>query len=113
MRNKKAGDLRHPVTLLRPVHTINAKGRDITAWETVVAVYAGKRDVSGREFYAAQANHAADTVTFTLRWRHDLDASWRILFHGKPYEIVSINGLGDMRDYMELRCKLVQGEGGA
>lgn len=112
MRNKKAGDLRHPVTLKRPVHTTNEKSKNITTWVSVVTVYAGKKDVSGRDFYAAQAHHAADTVTFTIRWRDDIASSWRVYYHEKPYEIISINGLGDMRDFMELRCKLIQGEGG-
>ena len=108
----KAGDLKHPIKLQRPVTTRNEKGKNITTWEDVVTVYAGKTDVSGREFYVAQAYHAEDVVTFTIRWRDDIASSWRVYYHEKPYEIISINGLGDMRDFMELRCKLIQGEGG-
>ena len=71
----KAGDLKHPVTLQRPVTTTNEKGKRITTWEDVVTVYAGKSDVSGREFYTAQAYHAEDVVTFTIRWRDDVAAT--------------------------------------
>ena len=112
MSKIKAGDLRHPVTLKKPVITNNEKGKPITSWVPVNTVYAEKKDVSGREFYVAQAHHAADTVTFTIRWRDDIDATWRVYYHGKPYEVLAINGLGEMRDFMRLKCKLIQGEGG-
>ncbi len=108
----KAGDLKHPVTLQRPVTTTNEKGKRITTWEDVVTVYAGKSDVSGREFYTAQAYHAEDVVTFTIRWRDDVAATWRLVHHRTPYNILEVNHLGYMGDFMRLKCKTVQGEGG-
>jgi len=106
----KAGDLRHEVVLQRPVDDVNEKGRRITAWEDAATVKAGKADVSGREFYQAQAFHAEDVVTFTLRWREDVTADWRLVHRGAVYGILEVNHLGYMRDYMRLRCRLVTGE---
>ena len=108
----KAGDLKHPVILQRPVTAINEKGRPITAWADVVTVYADKTDVSGREFYAAQAYHAEDVVTFTIRWRTDVNPTWRLKHHGTAYNILEVNHLGYMGDFMRLKCRIVQGEGG-
>ena len=107
----KAGDLRHKVQLQRPTAAVNEKGRRIPAWETVATVMAGKKDVSGREFYVAQAYHAEDTVTFTIRSRRDVAATWRVVHHGTAYEIIEVNHLGYMLDYMQLKCRAVQGEG--
>jgi SPP1 family predicted phage head-tail adaptor len=107
----KAGDLKHPIKLQRPVTTRNEKSKTITTWEDVVTVYAGKTDVSGREFYIAQAYHAEDVVTFTVRWRDDIAPTWRVVHHGTAYNILEINHLGYMRDFMRLKCKAVQGEG--
>ena len=106
----KAGDLRHMVTLQRPVNRTNEKGRKVTEWEDVVTVHAGKADVSGREFYAAQAFHAEDVATFTLRWRDDVTADWRLVHGSAAYNILEVNHLGYMRDYMRLKCRLVTGE---
>ena len=106
----KAGDLRHVVVLQMPVNRVNEKGRRITGWEDVATVYAGKADVSGREFYVAQAYHAEDVVTFTLRYRSDVTAEWRLVHHGAAYNILEVNHLGYMRDYMRLKCRLVTGE---
>ena len=106
----KAGDLKHPVTLQRPARAVNEKGRPITTWEEVAKVYAAKADVSGREFYQAQAYHAEDVVTFTIRWRDDIQATWRLIHAGTPYNILEVNHLGYMRDFIRLKCRIVQGE---
>lgn len=106
----KAGDLRHVVTLQRPMTTVNDKGRRLTGWQDAATVHAGKSDVSGREFYAAQAFHAEDIVTFTIRWRDDVQAKWRLVHRGTPYDILEVNHLGYMRDYMRLKCRVVEGE---
>ena len=75
-------------------------------------MYAGKADVSGREFYIAQAYHAEDVVTFTIRWRTDVAATWRLVHHGIAYNILEVNHLGYMGDFMRLKCRAIQGEGG-
>ncbi len=109
MRSYKAGDLRHPVKLMEPVTTMVNNRRTVT-WKPH-PVKAGKRDVSAREFFQAQAYHAEDTVTFTVRYRDDVTSSWRVQ-HGKTvYDIIEVNHLGYMRDYMQLKCKEVTGGG--
>ena len=107
----KAGDLRSTVTIQRPTTTTNEKGRRITEWIDVARVRAARADVSGREFYAALAYHAEDTVTFTVRWRADVEIGWRVTHQGLPYHILEVNHLGDMRDFMRLKCRKVTGEG--
>ena len=106
----KAGDLRHVVVLQKPSNRVNEKGRRITGWVDVATVHAGRADVSGREFYVAQAYHAEDVVTFTLRYRSDVTTQWRLKHHGAAYNILEVNHLGYMRDYMRLKCRLVTGE---
>ena len=106
----KAGDLRQLVTLQKPVSAVNEKGRRITGWEDVATVHAAKADVSGREFYVAQAYHAEDVVTWTLRWREDITTEWRLVHHGAQYNILEVNHLGYMRDYIRLKTRLVTGE---
>ena len=108
----KAGDLRTFVTLQKPGTVVNEKGRRITDWQNVKRVRAGKADVSGREFYQAQAFHAEDVVTFTIRWREDVTAEWRLIHRGTAYNILEVNHLGEMQDYMRLKCRVVTGEAG-
>lgn len=109
-RTLKAGDLRHPVTLLEPVTAIGAGNRRTVTW-TEHPVHAGKKDVSGREFFQAQAFHAEDIVTYTIRWREDVKATWRLRHGEVTYDIVEVNHLGYMRDYIQLKCREVTGGG--
>lgn len=111
-RNIKAGDLRQVITLQRPVSTIGAHNRRAVEWTDVATVPAAMADVSGREFWEAQAYNAEDIVTFTIRWRADMDTTWRVRRGEVTYNIVEINRLGYMRDYMRLRCRAV-GAGGS
>ena len=106
----KAGDLKHPVTLEQPVTVTNEKGRRVTNWQNVITVMAAVNDVSGREFYQAQAYHAEDVVTFTIRAR-EVPATWRVTHHGTSYNILEVNHLGYMGDFIRLKCRAVQGEG--
>ena len=109
-RSFKAGDLRHPVTLLEPQTAIGPDNRRSVTW-VEHPVMAGKRDVSGREFFQAQAYNAENTVTFTIRWRGDVTPSWRLRHGTVTYSITEVNHLGYMRDYMQLKCRDVTGGG--
>ena len=111
MGSIKVGAMRHRITLTKPSTVVNEKGRRITIWEPVATIWAAVRDVTGREFYVAQANHAEDVVTFSIRWRNDVDASWRLVHDGTSYDILEVNHLGYIHDYLQLKCRAVQGEG--
>jgi len=107
----KAGDLKHPVTLLKPVTTLGEHNRRRTEWTEAASVMADKSDVSGREFFQAHAVNAEDIVTFTIRWRDDIDSTWRVQHHGATYNVLEVNHLGYMRDFLRLKCRTVTGGG--
>lgn len=111
MRTIKAGDLRERVTLQRPETAVGPTGRPVTEWTDVITVDAGKADVSGREFYAAHAEHLENVVTWTIRHREDIDETWRIVCRGTPYEILAINHLGYMGDFLKIKTQRVTGHG--
>ena len=111
MSRIKAGDLRQMVTLIRPDASVGAHQRRVIEWTDVATVPAAKADVSGREFFQAQAYNAEDVVTFTIRWRDDIRATWRIRYQETVYNILEINHLGNMRDYMRIKTRAV-GAGG-
>ena len=106
----KAGDLRHPITLLIPYNSVNSVGRPVKAYRDYVTVYASKADVSGREFYEAQSYHAEDTVTWTLRWRDDVTPEWRLRHGSQVYEIIEVNHLGYKYDFIRLKTRMITGE---
>lgn len=106
----KAGDLRHPVTLMAPVNAVSEKGRPVKTFTDAATVYASKADVSGREFFEAQAYHAEDVVTFTIRWRDDVTPEWRLRHGTQVYQIVEVNHLGYRYDFIRLKTRMITGE---
>lgn len=108
MRGYKAGDLRQVVTLIRPDTTTGEHNRRITVWTEVCQVHARRQEVSGREFFAAHAVNAEDIVTFTIRYRADVDSTWRIRHGAATFNILEVNHLGEMRDYMTMKCRAIR-----
>lgn len=111
MRGYKAGDLRQIITLIRPDTTTGEHNRRTTVWTDVCQVYAKRQEVSGREFYAAHAVNAEDIVSFTIRYRTDVDSAWRIRQGTTTYNILEVNHLGEMRDYMTMKCRAIRAGG--
>lgn len=111
MARIKSGDLRQWVTLMKPLTTLGDHNRRNTAWTDISTVPAAKSDVSGREFFQAHAVNAEDIVTFTIRWRDDIDTTWRVRHGSETYGILEVNHLGYMRDYLRLKCRAVKGGG--
>lgn len=111
MARIKAGDLRQEIVLMRPDISTGEHRRRSTEWTDAARVFAARQDVSGREFYQAHAVNAEDTVTFTIRWRDDITSSWRVRHRGETFDILEVNHLGFMRDYMRLKCRTVGGGG--
>lgn len=107
----KAGDLRTEVTLMRPTGTRATDRQRGVTFEDVATVRAGRYAVSERQFFEARAAKSEDTITFTIRWREDVDSKWRVRHRETVYDILEVNPLGDMRDYMRLKCRAVTGGG--
>lgn len=111
----KAGDLRHKIILQRAETCTDDRGRRITTWRDVATVMAAMADVSQKNLYVAQAYHAEDILTFTIRYRRSIKQEhrdiWRVLHRGVSYEIVQVNALQYQGDYMRLQCRAIQGKG--
>lgn len=83
-----AGALDQRITLQAPSAAVDGLGQRAGAWTTVAEVWARAEPLRGRDFFAAAQMQAAADVKFTLRYRPDVLATWRVLWDGRPYEIV-------------------------
>ena len=97
---------RHRITLQRRSEGSDAEGYSLDEWVDVVQVWASVKDLSGHEFYAAAENWARSVLSFTIR-RREVDASMRVVYGGKPYEVIRVyQGQHNGRDIV-LDCKNV------
>lgn len=104
--NRGAGQLKRRVTLQRATETQNEYGQPVKTWAAVDTVWASAMPLEGRELFTAQAVHAKLTRRFVIRYRSDVEASWRVVYRGQPYELVQEPiDVGDRRAYLELLCE--------
>lgn len=101
-----SGKLRHKVVLQEPVQSQDPEtGAMVLAWKKVAEPWASIEPLSAREFIAAQASQSEVTTRIVIRYRPDVNATMRIVYRGKVYNIHGV--LPDPesgRDYMTLPC---------
>lgn len=104
-----SGDLRHRVELQAYVETVNPNTGTVTkSWETVARPWAQIVPMSGREFLAAAAEQSEVRGRIVIRHRGDVDASMRVVYRGKFYNIHAV--LPDAESGVE-HLTLMVGEG--
>ena len=102
-----AGDLREHIRIQREVSSQSVDGYQVSVWEDLYEepIAAGVKDVSNRDYYAALAANALDTVTFTTRYMEGVDSRCRVLWGGGTYSVTMVNGLGARREFMLIKTK--------
>ena len=100
----KPGDLNKRITIQKPITTTNERGFEIETWEDFKTVWAAVSNLHGREYFAAAAVQAENTVKFTIRYLEGLNTTMRILFQGKQYNITSIDNIKYQNRYIEIKA---------
>ena len=86
-----AGRLRHSVDLeSRSYAQDPVTGDNTLTWVRQATVRAAIEPLSAREFVAAQATQSEVVARIIIRYRSDIDASWRVVHRGKIYNIQGV-----------------------
>jgi len=73
---------------------VDAMGGPTETASTLATVWASKRDLSGKEWFAAQQINTEITTVFTIRYRSDVTLKHSILYGSTTYNIHAIKELG-------------------
>lgn len=105
-----AGQKDQLVRLQPRVDSADGAGQNNYTFGDGVEVWASVNPVRGKQYFAASQQQATVDCVITVDYRTDVDATWRVLWNGVPYGIVSppIDPFGRHVD-LELMC--VQGVG--
>jgi SPP1 family predicted phage head-tail adaptor len=95
------GRMDRRVILKRRTVTRDAMGGILEAWTTIATVWGRRMDTTGREYIAAGHENAERSTRFTIRWRSDVNPSWRLECEGLDYDIVSMTEIG-RRQWLEM-----------
>lgn len=109
MEPMEAGARDRVVTLQQLTESQGATKFPVESWTTLVeSMPAARRDITGRERFAAEQISARYDVSFEINYRPDMDPDLvdvpkkrRVLFHGRVHDIVFARQIG-MRDGIEL-----------
>jgi SPP1 family predicted phage head-tail adaptor len=98
-----AGQLRHRVTLQKPQTTVSGYGERTTSWADAFTCWADFHPLSVREFLAQSGLQSQVTARVTIRYRDDVDATMRVTYRGKVYNIAGVLPDPDSgREYLTL-----------
>jgi len=97
------GELRHRITLQKPVISVNENGFEVKTYENYKTVWSKVSNLSGREYFEAAAIQKEKTVKFLIRAGVDIDESMRILFNEKTFNIIFIDNINYKNKYIEIK----------
>ena len=100
----EAGKLRHRIGIEKQVNSQNeTTGEMVVSWLTLADVWGEFSPLSVRELLVAQSQKSAVQARVRIRYRDDIDASMRIVFRGKHYNIAGVLADADSGlDYLTL-----------
>src|SRR5690606_29128313 len=91
MASVASGNLRDRVQLQKPdVDQDPNTGEMVTTWPTVATAWADMHYQSVREFVAASAEQSEVRGHAMIRYRSDVDATWRVVYRGKYFRILGV-----------------------
>lgn len=86
----QAGKKDRQIILKSCSETKDGFGGITETYTAVQTVWASVKDLRGNQFFAAQQMNSAITTKFTIAYRDDIGACWRIEFKGREYDIIGI-----------------------
>lgn len=90
------GELTRRILLQKPVYSRDTTGGFVTAWEDVAHVWANpqwKINEVGDELISDQI-HYRHKLEITMRYRSDIENSWRVQYNDDLWNIESVLQLG-------------------
>lgn len=105
-----AGQLTAYITLLRKTATRDSTGGEVVTFVDHASVSAKAEPLRMREFVAMQQIESGIDIRFTIYYREDVRADWRVCWRGQEYEIVGTPiDVRASKEWLELMCKTAQG----
>jgi SPP1 family predicted phage head-tail adaptor len=100
------GEFRYRIILKSKQNNVNDNGFNTETWTTVATVWSKVENLFGKEYFAAAAVHAENTVKFTIRFRKNLTPDMQIEFNNKDYDIVHIDNIKYGNRFIEIKAIL-------
>jgi len=98
------GELRHRISIVSTIPIINENGFETQAVQVFKTVWAAISNLHGKEYFAAKAVQAENTVKFTIRYLSGISTSMQIQFQDRVFNIVNIDDIKYRKKYLEIKA---------
>ena len=96
------GKMRHRVALQQPVEVTDAGGGRSITWDTVETVWAHVKPLRGNSRIHAMGAAYPVSHTITMRYRADIDGSWRCVYDSRNFNIHAVVNPDERKHWTEL-----------
>ncbi len=107
------GRLTERVTLSRMDRALSASGTgaEVHSWVDVATVWAEADSVGAREGFAGAARFADNTYRFRIRYRGDLEPTWRLTWRGRVFDVAAVlPGGAQLREWLDVTATAGPGQ---
>lgn len=104
----RAGELRSRIIIQKPVHARSSFNELVTTYEDVDTIWAAMEWGSGRRFETAKQLNAEIQGIVRIRYRSDIQPTWRLQYGNRYISILSIANIKEKDTELQLNCKEYQ-----
>ena len=99
-----AGNLRNKIEIQRRAKVPDGGGGFTLSWVKVFSTYAEIKPMTGSEGLVGMQLQAQVSHDIIIRYRAGVTAANRVLFEGRPFNIVSVINVEERKKWLQLRC---------
>ena len=99
------GKLRYRVDLQSGTESSDGAGGCTVAHKTIAQIYADIRPSGGSEQYRQGKIQEKVTHKIFIRFREEIDSSWRIQYEGRTFQIKNIINVQERDRFLQLLCE--------
>lgn len=103
-----AGSLNRPVTIQYLTGGADALGQRVETWSTFAATWANIRFLNGVETAKAGIEQSIAKASIRIRYRTDITAAMRVVYHGITYQINAVLPDEAKREFVDLSCEAIK-----
>lgn len=105
----KPSELKHPITIERYYKVRDEDNILREQWDKLCSARAKILWTRGDEYTENYGVTSNIGVTFYVRYNHkDINTKDRVIYKGKPYNIIYVNNVQELDKYYEIKAQLVQ-----
>ncbi len=104
------GNLRHRITLQKPLIIKDSIGQQLEEWQDVATVWASVEPLSGKEYFSAKQMNSEVSTKITIRYLEGITPFMRVFFQKHTYNILAIINFEERNVYLQLLCSEKVGE---